>query len=335
MKRFLRKIFIRDSGALVLMYHRIATPAIDPWELCVSPENFEQQLLYLKQEYRVIPMQELTQRIQTREPLKNYIAITFDDGYRDNYTHAMPLLEKYSMPATFFFTLQFQAADKFYWWDELEQRILLTPTLPRHLSLSLESETFEFDLSDAATLTASQQSEMRCWHYGKPLYNARLELFYKLWALIKPASIAKQQSIMQTLRAWTGTIDRDTNLLMDAAQIQSTAQSSLFEIGAHTVNHPALEYLEAEEQNHEMQQSKTALETLTGKYIAGIAYPYGSMNHHTSVQAQAAAFRYAVSTQAGVCTHASDLYALPRFQVTNLDGEAFRKSIKIWQGNNR
>ncbi|HYC27552.1 MAG TPA: polysaccharide deacetylase family protein [Chitinophagaceae bacterium] len=101
-RKILHRILYRHT--VVLMYHRIARPVNDHWQLCVSPGNFEQQLQVISRH-------------------KKNIIITFDDGYIDNYTVAKPLLEKYQLPATFFIATGNIDSGKEFWWDELEQLI--------------------------------------------------------------------------------------------------------------------------------------------------------------------------------------------------------------------
>jgi len=87
----------QTKGLRILMYHRIAN---DKTKLCVTPEMFEKHLQYLKQNYNVINFWELYKN--PNEINDNSVIITFDDGYLDNYTNALPLLKKYNLPATVF-----------------------------------------------------------------------------------------------------------------------------------------------------------------------------------------------------------------------------------------
>jgi peptidoglycan/xylan/chitin deacetylase (PgdA/CDA1 family) len=85
----------------ILMYHRFG---YEPGSLFVTPENFKQQLDYLKNRgYEVISLDELVQGIKNNRRFKhNTVVITIDDGYLDNYTRAYPILRKYNFPATIF-----------------------------------------------------------------------------------------------------------------------------------------------------------------------------------------------------------------------------------------
>ena len=109
---------------MILMYHHIAPPAVVPkehtplegWDFTHTPEGFERQLVELKQRgYQFVPLADLVRDIQKRgsEPAQT-VVITFDDGWLDNYTYALPILKRLSIPATFFCTtghIQNGAAD--------------------------------------------------------------------------------------------------------------------------------------------------------------------------------------------------------------------------------
>lgn len=334
MASFLKNIFSsKKKGAIVLMYHRIAAALIDPWDLCVSPEYFEEQVRYIRENFQVVTMLELTARMRSHKSLQNYIAITFDDGYCDNFTAAKPILEKYNVPATFYLTTRFTAEKKSFWWDELEQLILATPVLPEKIDLRIGDDSFAADLGPAHILSHDAEKEIREWHYGHPLYNARLQLFYDLWAAIRPLSIREQHRVMQELHTWVNT---SINLpaLMDESQVRELSNSSLFEIGAHTVNHPALGHLSPEDQRYEIQESRLILESIVNKPIAGFAYPYGNLNEHTPGIMQKLGFDYAASTREGHVTHACNRYDLPRYQVKNIPGQKFIATLHSWQQNN-
>ena len=90
------------SGGFVLEYHSIGSHADWPQGMVIAPATFEKHLQYLKQEgYHMVTVAELAERLTTGKPMEKYIALSFDDGYTDNYTEAFPLLKKYGARATF------------------------------------------------------------------------------------------------------------------------------------------------------------------------------------------------------------------------------------------
>lgn len=93
------------SGAVpVLMYHGIGPATAKEWgNLLIAPELFEEHLKYMKDTgYRVVSVEELAERFSTNRDIKKYVALTFDDGYENNYRYAYPLLKKYGFTATFY-----------------------------------------------------------------------------------------------------------------------------------------------------------------------------------------------------------------------------------------
>ena len=91
---------LRRGRLTVLNYHQIGDPAND--YSTVSTAAFREQMQYLKQHYRVLPLQEAVQTVSRRGNAERIVAITFDDGYRDNATIAAPILRSLGLPATFF-----------------------------------------------------------------------------------------------------------------------------------------------------------------------------------------------------------------------------------------
>lgn len=109
------KIFYKTAP--VLLYHRIAKVSADPVMLCVTPECFEQHLRFIKEHYDVISLRELGIRMSFGKLKGNEIAVTFDDGYQDNLSNALPLLEKYNIPATVFVTTELLGKKASFEWD--------------------------------------------------------------------------------------------------------------------------------------------------------------------------------------------------------------------------
>ncbi len=96
----------------ILLYHRVIDLGEDPWNTCVSPEHFEQQVKYLSEHYTIVRFEDDWNKIQ--EPS---VVITFDDGYFDNFQYALPILEKYSASATFFVSTDLIEKEEEFWWD--------------------------------------------------------------------------------------------------------------------------------------------------------------------------------------------------------------------------
>ena len=102
--------------AIILLYHRIAEPEHDIYKLSVSPENFENQLIYLSEKFKIISLSELANSLKSKRLNKDCLIITFDDGYADNLYNALPILEKHGIPATIFvITGKIGDSTPFFW----------------------------------------------------------------------------------------------------------------------------------------------------------------------------------------------------------------------------
>ena len=101
------------------MYHQVCERRDDPWELAVHPNHFDAQLQFLKRNFDVIPASELADGIARRK-MRRTVAITFDDGFKDNFTNAAPVLDWHALPATFYVATSAMKQEHLYWWDALQ-----------------------------------------------------------------------------------------------------------------------------------------------------------------------------------------------------------------------
>jgi peptidoglycan/xylan/chitin deacetylase (PgdA/CDA1 family) len=162
----------------VLVYHTISSPPEPmPADADISPERFEQQLRWLSRWGNVVPLEETL-----RESSRRSIAITFDDGYRDNLTVALPLLEKFRLPMTLFVTAGFLGRKEFLSKAELRE-LSLHPLVTigahglwhRHFN-RLTPDDARFELVESRRLLeeiTGQTVDLLAWPYGE--CNAELE----------------------------------------------------------------------------------------------------------------------------------------------------------------
>ncbi len=117
----------------ILMYHSIEYNPAPGNRLAVDPRILDKQLRFLKEHrYNVIPLESLAALVRDKKPIPpKTIAITFDDGYKNNYTNAFPILKKYKIPATIFLIVNEvgrSQGDRLKWEDvgEMQQSGLIT-----------------------------------------------------------------------------------------------------------------------------------------------------------------------------------------------------------------
>ena len=309
---------LKGQRAIILMYHQVCQRKSDPWDLAVDPDRFETHLNFLKRKFAVLPMDEMASMVESGNLKQNSIAITFDDGFYDNYLNAMPLLEWYQLPATFYFTTNRLAHARPYWWDELESIILHSNSLPDFLFININNQPFSFQLKRHKRLDGKTVQEIATWRFGGAFNSERIDLYLKLWKRIQPLHHAEQDKIIRELKSWAAYRHSAwPNALMNEYQLKKLSNSSLFDVGAHTVHHSMLGACSSDEQFYEIAESKKDLERLLQKDISGFAYPYGNYTDVTRKLVAQAGYQYAVSTEASAVESGADVFALPRVQVKN------------------
>ena len=134
----------KGKGA-ILLYHRVLPNELikDDLDLglAVSCSNFEKQVKILKSKYQIVSMDEFISNLK-KETNQFMITITFDDGYNDNLLHALPVLEKYQVPASIYITTRFLEEHAWMWWYELKEAIKDKSVL----SFEYEKKNFHFVL---------------------------------------------------------------------------------------------------------------------------------------------------------------------------------------------
>ena len=104
------------GSAVVVAFHRVVQ-AGDEDGLSVNPEMFERHCRFFKRHFHVVPLAELVTKLERGQRVDRHLAITFDDGYHDNFVHARPVLEDLSLPATFFVVSRWIGTREWPWWD--------------------------------------------------------------------------------------------------------------------------------------------------------------------------------------------------------------------------
>lgn len=251
---FLRRKLTKSQVA-ILLYHRVC-PKNDNWSLNpLSPQSFERQMEYSYRNYEILPLDRLVQYIQREKTLpEKAVVITFDDGYKDNYLYAYPILKKYHIPATIFLTTGHIGSSKLFWFDEVSYVIQLTPL-----------NQLEFDQIGSYPLR-TDIDRFRASHII-------IESLKKLPEERKKGSIEKLINACQ--------VDIPTNLgkefLLSWNEVREMHDDGIT-FGAHSVNHSILTNLPLEEAKREIIQSKKDIEEKLGQPVTAFSYPNGNFN---------------------------------------------------------
>lgn len=336
-KRVAKRIINQFApGGIILLYHRVAEVPSDPFKLCVKPHHFEEHLEVLKQHCQVVSLQQIAQNLLDGNSVNRWAAITFDDGYADNLYNAKPLLEKYDIPATVFVTTANLENEQEFWWDELDRLLLQPGTLPKTLSLSINSNTYKWDLGEAAASYSEEDFERnRTWTWYAPENtdpSERHHLYRELYQILHSVPMDERQKLLGYLLVWSGkdSFRRSTHRSLFPSEVHALQKDSLVEVGAHTVNHPFLSTLSTTKQQYELKQSKTYLEEIIGRPVSSFAYPHGDYTAQTAAIACEVGFTCACSTVPKKVRRNSNFFQLPRLEVQDWNGEEFEKQLTKW-----
>ena len=277
------------SRSIILLYHRIASVQPDPWSLCVTPQHFAEHLDVLHK-YRRTRLDQLQPGGWSVDRGLS-VAITFDDGYADNFLVAQRLLMQHDTPATFFIATGCIDAHREFWWDELERIVFQSsPTA------SMEERYFS-------------------------LYERLQPLSHE----------ARRRVLDQMLtERGQPPVRRPSRRTLTSEELKELASESLFEIGAHTVTHPVLAEQPMDVQEREIRDSKEWLESFLRRPITSFSYPHGGKNHYTAATVRAvrhAGFSRACTTEFHPIGRRDSPWEWGRLQVSDIDGEQFEKLL--------
>lgn len=325
LKKITNRIKRPSPVGAILMYHHIRHRPVDPWETCVSEAHFKAHLEVLKEMYDVLPLSDFQQIFTTKTNKRKKIFITFDDGYRDNYESAVPELNRKDFSATFFIPTQILSNPAFFWWEIIDHLFWEHEDLPEQIHLNCGNQSFDKVLPPPVFARQPQLEKGWSANNASPP-SARCHFYLELCSWIKERTPRDQQSIARQLLYLCKKQPIGGEQKMTTAQICQLPALN-FEIGAHTIHHPALGLQSYEVQQKEIADSKSELEKLTGIPVIALAYPHGHYNSDTQAITRKSNFQLACTTEYGYLSKRYDPFALPRVWVKDIDGPSFGKML--------
>ncbi|MBU5612549.1 polysaccharide deacetylase family protein [Geomonas azotofigens] len=301
--------------AAILLYHRVADTARDPQLLCVSPENFAGHMDVLRSRYLPAPL-------SARESWQpGSVVVTFDDGYSDNLTNAVPLLRQYLVPATVFVATGFLGDAQRPYWDELADLLLWSAVLPKRLQLTLNGHTRAWEFGSHGPVDPS-------WNLLGGVSCGRQHAYQVLCDQLRLSTPVQRVETMAQLREWAGRCCADSGerRFLTEQELRRLAEEDVVEIGAHTQNHANLALLSGTEQRCEIAQGRQRLEDICGQPVRSFAYPYGTRQSYarqTQRILQDEGFDCACANFGGAVFPVVSRFQLPRLLVRNWSAEEF------------
>ncbi len=286
----------------ILIYHRI-NDEYDPFFPATPVQQFQQQMEFLAERYRLLSLAEAVDRLRAKEVPANAVVITFDDGYRDNYLNAFPILKKLSIPATVFLATGAIGSGKMLWHDRVFAAFRRTK----------EPELVCNGCPSIRHSLLTTQAKLKAQH----------DVLEFLWGLADREREAYLSQLEVQLKVFPEPDSRPLMLTWDEVRLMRDGGVSF---GANTVAHPILSRLSTDKARVEVLQSKRAIEAELHTAVSAFAYPVGrsqDFSEETKAIIREAGFSCAVTTIGGGNGPGQDLYALRRATPWDQDIKSF------------
>lgn len=280
------KTISQAKGLRILVYHGICED--QPWRFnsrYLSETQFEEHLKLIRRFYHPVSLKDVVTGNLSVDKLN--VLLTFDDGLKNNFSHAFPLLKKYKIPAVFFVT-----------------------------GMASEAQPFLFnDIADIAPALSSAELKVggEVFRPKKVFLNERFvnSKGVQLAHHYQNASAGERAYLTQTLLS----ISPETELhnyrlyyeLMNEAELKEINAHPDYEIGAHGFYHTDLSSLSEKELDDELKQSMDYLKRVLGKNVESIAFPYGNYNEAVIDACKKQGFRYLFRTEKDMASGAKAL----------------------------
>lgn len=291
----------RNARLTVLTFHRVLSQP-DPLEPDTPDSvDFERQVRWLQQQFNLLPLSEGCDRLFDGTLPARAAAISIDDGYRDNFDIALPLLKRLGVPATFFIATRFLNG----------------------------SAMFNDRLNEA--LRRTRLERLDAGRLGLPVLpiadmRQKLVALRALVRAVKYRALAEREALVAHVEGLCE-VEPLSDMMMDARQLRAMLDAGM-ELGGHTRNHPILRVLPDSEAYDEIAGSHDDLLRITGRAPRLFAFPNGRLGDdfdaRHAAMARRAGFDYAFTTESGAAHRNTDPMQIPRFATWSSDRLRFQ-----------
>lgn len=292
----------RIKGIYIILYHRLADRQMGeelPF-LAVDNKRFETQVRFFKSKYQLITMDEAVELVAAGQRIRrDYLVITLDDGYKDNYTFGYPVFRKYDVKPTLYVTAGNVENQTYLWHDRVWDMVFNS----KAECMDLNFRGIEFK----ATIKTQEQKK---------------ETVFKLWKFAKELDEIRKGEFLTYLAGSSGTrVGEKCSLMLNWDEVIKLSDIGV-DIGAHTLSHPILANNTEAFIVNEIEGSKKMIESKVNRNINHFSYPngkYGDYNEFT-VHEVSKHYKSAATTIQGINFPGDDVYALKRVYFSNAAG---------------
>jgi peptidoglycan/xylan/chitin deacetylase (PgdA/CDA1 family)/SAM-dependent methyltransferase len=306
-----RIIGLLAQQGLVLIYHQVGRESPDPVHVNVPADLFSAQMEELRRSWNPLSLSDLVQGLEMGNLPRRSVAVTFDDGYVGVLSCALPILERWKIPATVFVTSGSLDGKKEFWWDEL-QRIV-----------------WEAKGEPAGWKWLADEARMRI----RPSA-AREDAYRILQESLRerpPKAIQAELDRLRKQARVPAKPPRADVRPVTWAECRTLAAHTLITIGAHTVRHPWMSALSEADQRDELEGSRRTLEKGLGRPVRGLAYPFGGRESETADTlrlAREVGFEFACANVKAAVRGSSDRHWIPRITPGDAAGKEFTRRLE-------
>ena len=307
--------WLNRNSVTILYVHGIAEAEEgDKWWPTRMPHAtvlLKRQLETISRYYRWISLDDAAEMISGRKKLEPYsMVLTFDDGYRNNMTEALPLALAHGIKPVFYITTGFVDNRKPFWFDRFDYII---QKIREPETIEICGIRFEFRPDDRAA-TARTYSDLRA--FAKSHFTADEEFvsFFDSTCSRLEQKYGESLASLQSRDKWSATLSE--------ADLRSLSDTGEATIGSHTVDHVRLDVIDPGQRLRQLVDSKEYLESVTGSECVHFCYPNGNLNRDTAKMAEEVGYRTATTTVPGFNVPGDDPFRLKRMHLPNYADES-------------
>jgi peptidoglycan/xylan/chitin deacetylase (PgdA/CDA1 family)/GNAT superfamily N-acetyltransferase len=300
--------FLHRNQIAILMIHGVMddldNPSWKPLRPQLSRDRLREYLSVLSKRYHFISLLDAVEMLSGRRPVRPYsMVLTFDDGYRNNLTHALPILRSFGAPATFFLSTDFIKNPRPFWFDRLDYALQQAQVDGRKVNVG----SFAMHL-EGGSRESLRKSYKRFRRSAKKQQMSDHDFLQEIEQLASQLEAESGQALADIQK------DDDWSAVMSWEQINKSCDGNVT-FGSHTVDHIRLDKVDIETARYQLVESKRDIETHTGKPCRILCYPNGGLNDEISALAKECGYHCAVTTREGLNKSGDDVMKLKRINV--------------------